>query len=94
MINANSLSAGLLHTDLNVYIDISPETSIDRINKGRTSTELYETLDNLRNVKGKYAEIIELLKNEEKVFTVTGDQTPENIANDIWNEISGRFLKD
>ncbi|MDP9079375.1 MAG: dTMP kinase [Bacteroidota bacterium] len=93
VIQANSLSAGLLRPDLNVYIDISPEISIERINKGRTSVELYETIGNLKNVRDKYFEIIELLKNEEKVFVTNGNQAPDGIANEIWTEISNRFLE-
>src|ERR1700710_1612537 len=53
VIEANSLSAQLLRPDLNIYIDISPEISIERINKGRTSVELYETVGNLKNVRAK-----------------------------------------
>src|SRR5256885_267953 len=44
VIKANSLSADLRRPDLNIYIDITAEQSIERINKGRTSVELYETL--------------------------------------------------
>ncbi|MCR8556128.1 dTMP kinase [Mucilaginibacter sp. BJC16-A38] len=94
VIQANSLSAGLLRPDLNIYIDISPEISIERINKGRTSVELYETIGNLKNVRDKYFEIIELLKNEEKIFVTNGNQAPGGIANEIWTEISNRFLED
>jgi len=89
VIKANSLAAGLLRPDLNIYIDISPEISIERLNKGRTSIELYETLDNLRVVRDKYLELIELLKDEEKVFIANGDQSPDGIANDIWSTVSG-----
>lgn len=88
VIQANSLAAGLLRPDLNIYIDISPEISIERLNKGRTSIELYETLDNLRLVRDKYLELIDLLKNEESVLVANGDQTPEEIAGDIWSSIS------
>ena len=93
VIQANSLSADLLRPDLNIYIDISPEISIERLNKGRTSIELYETLDNLKNVRAKYFEIIELLKNEEKVFIADGNQDPDAIANGIWEKISNQFLE-
>jgi dTMP kinase len=93
VIQANSLSADLLRPDLNIYIDISPEISIERLNKGRTSIELYETLDNLKNVRGKYFEIIELLKNEERVFITDGNQDPDTIASGIWEKISGQFLE-
>ncbi|MDO3640992.1 dTMP kinase [Mucilaginibacter sp. L3T2-6] len=88
VIQANSLAAGLLRPDLNIYIDISPEISIERLNKGRTSIELYETLDNLRLVRNKYLELIDVFKGEEKVFVANGDQSPEGIANDIWDTVS------
>jgi len=91
VIKANSLAAGLLRPDLNIYIDISPEISIERLNKGRTSIELYETLDNLSVVRDKYLELIELLKDEEKVFVANGDQSPNGIADDIWSNVSGRL---
>src|SRR5215470_10977520 len=44
VISANSLSAELLRPDLNIYIDISPEESMKRLNKGRASIELYESI--------------------------------------------------
>jgi dTMP kinase len=93
VIEANSLSAKLLRPDLNIYIDISPEMSIDRLNKGRSSIELYETLENLQNVRDKYFEVIELLKEEEKVLITDGDRSPETISNEIWNKISGDFIE-
>lgn len=93
VIKANSLSAGLLRPDLNIYIDISPEMSIERLNKGRTSTELYETLDNLTTVRTKYLEIIGLLKDEEEILSVDGDRTHEAIAHEIWHTVLHRFLQ-
>jgi dTMP kinase len=93
VIKANSLSAGLLRPDLNIYIDISPEISIERLNKGRTSTELYETLENLQNVRGKYLEIIDLLRDEEKILKVDGDRTHEIIAGEIWHKIDHEFIQ-
>jgi dTMP kinase len=87
VIQANSLSADLLRPDLNVYIDITPEISIERINKGRTSVELYETLENLEEVRNKYFEVMDLLKSEEKAFIINGNPAPEIISNDIWEEV-------
>ncbi len=91
VIKANSLSANLRRPDLNIYIDISPELSIDRLNKGRESIELYETLENLQNVRDKYFEIMELLKVEEKVLIVDGNREPETISGEIWDNIANRF---
>ena len=90
VIRANSLSAGLLRPDLNVYIDISPEQSIDRIKKGRDSTELYETLENLQKVHDKYFEVMEMLKDEEAIFVTDGNRSPEMISAEIWDEIALR----
>ncbi|MDP1623367.1 MAG: dTMP kinase [Bacteroidales bacterium] len=88
VIEANSLSAGLLRPDLNIYLDISPETGMERITSGRGSLELFETAENLRKVKDKYFEAFEKLKSVENIFITNGNRPPELIAGDIWKEIS------
>jgi dTMP kinase len=88
VIETNRLSAELLRPDLNVFIDISPETGMKRIAAGRNSVELYETLDNLQQVKAKYTEAMDRLKAQEKIATVNGERTPEVIAEDVWNVVS------
>jgi dTMP kinase len=88
VIQANSLSAELLRPHVNIYIDISPEISMQRISKGRSSTELYETLENLRNVRDKYMEAFGLLGARENIFKIDGNREPELIAADIWKEVS------
>ena len=89
VIEANSMSAEILKPDLNVYIDISPELSIQRLNSGRSSMELYETKENLHNVKKKYAEAFELLKFKENIFVTDGNRPAEKVADDIWKAVSG-----
>ena len=88
VINANSLSADLLRPDLNIYIDISPEESMKRLNKGRAAIELYESIENLKKVKEKYFEAFELLGGKEKIFIINGSRSEKEISNDIWKEIS------
>ncbi|HZY38113.1 MAG TPA: dTMP kinase [Mucilaginibacter sp.] len=90
VIQANSLSAGLLRPDLNIYIDITPEQSIDRLKKGRSTIELYETLENLQKVHDKYFEVMEMLRDEERIFITNGNRKPEPISADIWKKIEGR----
>ena len=88
VINANSLSADLLRPDLNIYIDISPEESMKRLNKGRAAIELYESIENLKKVKEKYFEAFELLRGMEKISVIDGNRSEKEISNDIWKEVS------
>ena len=83
VIAANALSANLLRPDLNIYIDVNPEVSMARIQKGRESTEMYETLDNLKNVREKYLEAFEKEKDREKIYFVDGNRSVDLIASDI-----------
>jgi dTMP kinase len=88
VIEANSLSTALLRPDLNIYIDISPDIGMNRLNNGRSSIELYETRENLTKVRSKYLEAIELLKSRERIFITDGNRSHEEIAAEIWKEVS------
>jgi len=87
VIAANTLSAATLKPDLNIFIDVDPEVSMQRLNSTRGTIELYETLDNLKQVRAKFLEAFEKLKDEEKIVTINGNQTVAAIAEDIWREI-------
>src|SRR3954469_19362464 len=80
VIEANSLSADLLRPDLNIYIDITPEVSMERLAARKTSIELYETSENLRQVRQKYLEAMELLKTDEQIYVTDGNRSLELIA--------------
>jgi dTMP kinase len=88
VIGANSLSADLMRPDINIYIDIFPEISMARLKKGRTSLELFETMENLIIVREKYYEAIEKLKSVEKIFITDGNRSQELIAADIRHHLS------
>ena len=88
VIEANALSTQLLRPDLNIYIDISPEESMHRLHHGRDAKELYETEENLKNVRDKYFEAFSLLKDTENIFIVDGNRPAEFIADAIWKKVS------
>jgi dTMP kinase len=88
VIEANSLSASLLRPDLNIYIDILPDIAMARLHSGRSSIELYETIENLQQVREKYMEAFEKLKSEETIFITDGNRPAEWIAKDIWQEVT------
>ena len=87
VIMANSISAEVLRPDLNIFIDIAPEVSIERVNKNREKIELYESVENLKEVRNKYFEAFKKLEPEEKVFVVDGNRSVEEIFNDVWNKV-------
>jgi dTMP kinase len=91
VIEANSICAQILRPDVNIFIDLAPETSMQRISANRAGTELYETLENLRNVRNKYMEAFEKLKHEERILIIDGSNTPEAIADNIWSQLSGHI---
>ncbi|HEY2722707.1 MAG TPA: dTMP kinase [Chitinophagaceae bacterium] len=88
VIQANSLSADLLRPDLNIYIDIFPNISMQRLNKGRNTIELYESIENLEKVRKKYFESFEIFRDKEQVFITDGNRSEAEISKDIWNEVS------
>jgi dTMP kinase len=88
VIQANAMSASILRPDVNVFIDVSPEISMQRVHANRENIELFETLDTLKQVRGKYMEAFEKLKAVENIFIVDGNRTPELIAGDIWQKIT------
>ena len=81
VIEANSLSADLLRPDLNIYIDITPDLSMKRLSNGRSSLDLYETKENLKNVRKKYLEAFDHLKFKENVFITNGNKNEYVIGN-------------
>lgn len=91
IIQANAMSADLLRPDLNIYIEMDPEVSMQRLTTGRDNIEMYETLENLINVKDKYEEAFEKLKGSEIVFRVDGNRTKEEVSKEIINKVLTMF---
>ena len=87
VIAANAMSASILKADVNVFIDIDPEVSMERIATNRKTIEIYENLENQKKVKEKFFEAFDRMKDGEKIFIVDGNRKPELIAQDIFEEL-------
>lgn len=88
VIELNSLAANLLRPDLNIFIDVPIDICIKRLNQGRSSAELYEDEVNLSNVRKKYFEAFDKLKDQENIFITDGNRAAELIGKDIWEEVA------
>jgi dTMP kinase len=87
VIEINKMSAQILRPHVNFFIDVPPEVCMERINSNRASTELFENLDSLRNVRAKYLEAFGKLQSREKVTIINGNRPIEDISADLWQAV-------
>lgn len=91
VIKANEQSSAILRPSVTVYIDIDPDTALDRIAKNRFRQELFEKKSMLVKVRDNYMKSFKLLEKEEKVFIVDGNRPQEEIAEAVWNAVKEYF---
>lgn len=81
----NSKCAAILRPHLNLFIDVTPEVSMNRIQANREVPELYETTEILTKVRNNYLRAIDLTRTEESVTTVDGNRPIAEVADEIYN---------
>lgn len=91
VIKANEQSSAILRPSVTVYIDIDPDTALDRIAKNRFRQELFEKKSMLVKVRDNYMKAFKLLEKDEKVFIVDGNRPQEDIAETVWNAVKECF---
>ena len=69
--------------DLCIFLDLTPQQSMARISKGRVTTEIYETEEQLTKVRNRFLTVIESLKGRDDVRIVNAAGTIEEIHEDI-----------
>lgn len=87
VISTNSMSASILRPDINIFIDVLPETSMERMEKSRAGLERYETLENLENVRRNYFEAFKKLQDRENIFITDGNRSVDEISAEILGEV-------
>ena len=73
--------------DLTIYVDISPDISISRIESGREKRELFEKRETLNKVRKAYLNLVKRFK----LKVVNGEQGVEETSREI-NTIVDGFL--
>lgn len=91
VIQANSVSAGLLRPTLTVFLDVPVETALERIRQNRVVEEIFDQEDRLRKTRELYFRAFERLKDVEQVAVVDGTGTQEQVAERIWGAVSPHF---
>lgn len=87
VIAANAESQRLLPADLHIFLDIPVDLALERLHQGRDQMELFETRENLIQVKNMYKSILDRFSNNFNIFTVDGSQNQDLIAETIWQKV-------
>ncbi|MEM6722103.1 MAG: dTMP kinase [Bacteroidota bacterium] len=93
VIASNQMAANILKPNVNIFVDVSPEVAMERINANRDTVEIYETLDNLKAVQSQYLRAFEKRQHEEHIVKVNGDETPEKVTEALWEVIQKELKK-
>lgn len=84
---ANSECAKLLRPDLIVFLDISPEKSLERLRESRQFLDLYETEERLTKVRTNYFVAMQRIGQEENILVIDATLEEEEIADRIWKTV-------
>ena len=89
---ANCTCPEIRHPDLCIFLDLSPEESMKRITKGRTSTEIYEKAETLATFRARYMEVFQKLSAQgEKIAIIDASGTIQEAAEAIWDAVSAHI---
>ena len=69
--------------DLCIFLDLTPEESMERILGNRTSLEIFETKEQLARIRGSFFEVFDRLRasgRNERIAVVSAAGTPEEVA--------------
>ena len=72
----------ILHPDLCIFLDLTPEQSLERISKGREKLEIFENLETLTRVRESFFGVITDL--DDNIAVLDAYRSPEAIAEDIF----------
>ena len=75
--------------DLCIYLDLTPEQSLERISRGRESVEIYENLETLTKVRNTFLSVIDDLTCEgDRIAKINAYGTVEEIAEKVYSALA------
>ncbi len=80
--------------DLVIFLDVKPETCIERITHNRDHIELYENIEKLRATKENYLKILDYLRKnfDLNVVFVDGNKSIEEVCKDIAGAVENKSV--
>jgi dTMP kinase len=77
----------IMRPDICIFLDLTPEQSMARIQSGRATQEIYENVEKLTAVRKKFMDAFEELKNTDRICIVNAYRTIEEIHEEIFGLI-------
>ena len=81
--NMNLNCPEIMRPDVCIFLDLTPEQSMARINKGRATQEIYENEEKLTQVRNQFYRVFEDLKERDNIQIVDAYRSVEEIHRDI-----------
>ena len=91
VIEINAVARSLARPDAHIFIDVSPETCLERIAKNREGTDIFENKKYLTQTRENFLKIIEKTSKEENVIVIDGNADLETVYSRVIKEISNLF---
>ena len=81
--NMNLNCPEIMRPDICIFLDLTPEQSMARINRGRATQEIYENEEKLTPVRNQVYRVFEQLRERDNIQIVDAYRTVEEIHQDI-----------
>ncbi len=73
--------------DICIFLDLTPEESMARIEQGRVTQEIYETRERLEKVRNQFYAAFRTLGEGENIQTINASRPVEVVAKDIFEAV-------
>jgi len=83
VIEANSIAASLLKADITFFINISVETSLDRISANRSQFDLFENKERISIVRDNYFKALDTVSDSENIIMIDGERPVDVVYKEI-----------
>lgn len=80
--------------DLCVFLDLSDEECLRRVEKNRAYREIYENSNALIAIRKRYYEVFERLGDRENIAIVDAARSPEAVAEEVLEAVNSLLRKD
>ncbi len=80
--------------DLCVFLDLSDEECLRRMEKGRAYREIYENHRALLEIRKRYYQVFDRLSGRDNIAIVDAARAPETVAEDIFAAVNALLRKD